>query len=114
MQYVALKRRAADLGDARSQADVVMLLLQRDPPDLAAGVAYVKRSAAAADAMGLDALARLHVDGLGVPRDLQRAVQLLRQSLQAGGNPPDSQTLALLATPELQQAARLLDTAARR
>lgn len=104
-------KRAADLGDGLAQGQYGMVLVQGQmmAPDIAAGVGYIRKSAEAGHYYGLDALARLHIDGLGVPRDLQRAVQLLRQSLKVGLEPPDAQAVALLATPELQQAARLLD-----
>ena len=39
------------------------------------------------------------------------AVHLLRRAREVGPAPPDPQTPALLATPELHQAARLLDAA---
>lgn len=110
---LALLKQSADLGDGLAQGQYGMVLIQGQllKPDLASGVGYVRKSAQADNDFGLDALARLHVDGLGVPRDLQRAVQLLRRALEVGPEPPDPQTTALLATPELQQAARLLDAA---
>ena len=108
---LAMLKRAADLGDGLAQGQYGMVLIQGQmlKPDLAAGVEYVRKSAQADNYFGLDALARLHVDGLGVPRDLQRAVQLLRRSLAMGLETPDPGTTELLAKPELQQAARLLD-----
>lgn len=108
---LALMKRAADLGDSLAQGQYGMVLIQGElvKPDVLAGVAYVRKSAEAENHFGLDALARLHVDGLGVERDLPRAVQLLRRSLQVGLETPDPDTTALLATPELQKAARQLD-----
>ena len=108
---LALLKKAADLGDGLAQGQYGMVLIQGQmgKPDLAAGVAYVRKSAQADHYYGLDALARLHIDGLGVPLDLPRAVQLLRRSLEVGLETPDPDTVALLATPELQQAARWLD-----
>jgi len=113
IEGLAWLKKAAGLGDGLAQGQYGMVLIQGQllKPDLAAGVDYIRQSARAENDFGLDALARLHVDGLGVPRDLQRAVQLLRRSLEVGPQPPDPQTVALLATPELQQAARLLDAA---
>ncbi len=106
-------KRAADLGDGLAQGQYGMVLIQGQlvKPDLASGVDYVRKSAQANNYFGLDALARLHVDGLGVPVDLPRAVQLLRQSLKVGLEPPDPGTTELLAMPELQEAARTLDAA---
>ena len=108
---LALLKKAADLGDGLAQGQYGMVLIQGQmgKPDLAAGVDYVRKSAQADNYYGLDALARLHIDGLGVPLDLPRAVQLLRRSLKVGLETPDPDTVALLATPELQQAARWLD-----
>ena len=114
-QGLELLKQAADLGDALAQGQYGMVLVQGQmlKPDLATGVGYISKSAQAGNDFGLDALARLHVEGLGVPRDLPRAVQLLRRSLEVGPQPPDPQTTALLDSPELQQAARSLDAARR-
>lgn len=113
---LALLKRAADLGDGLAQGQYGMILIQGQllKPDLAEGLAYVRQSAQADNYFGLDALARLHIDGLGVPLDLPRAVQLLRRSLAVGLAPPDPGTTALLALPELQQAARVLDAGRQR
>lgn len=46
-----------------------------------------------------------------MPRDLQRAVHLLRRSLAVGLEPPDPETQSLLALPERQEAARPLHAA---
>lgn len=129
---------AAVQGDAGSMKDLARMLLQGGdglPADPAKSLQWLRKAAAlqhagatrnragyyfkgvdglepsASEGLALLKLAADLGDGLGVPRDLPRAVQLLRRSLEVGLETPDPETTALLATPELQQAPRQLDAA---
>ena len=68
-------KRASDVGDGLAQGHYGLILIQGQiqlpKPDFVPGVDCVRKSAQADNDFGLDALARLHIDGLGVPGTCQ-------------------------------------------
>jgi TPR repeat protein len=110
----ALEQRAG-AGDAPAQV-ALGRLLQGDgkPEDQAAGAAWYRKAAQAGDAEGAWMLGGAYMAGTGIGRDVPVAIDWMRKSVAADGNPDHMAVLAvaLLSTGGTQEALQWAQRAA--